>query len=1353
MSDGLFQLSSLWVWIIVVLALVALFAFIVLSAMVRNAANSAESDKGDKKKTPAQPDSAPPADAAAMQQGASMEPVSTCFARGMKFLRESVSGSNYRYQLPWYLVMGDPGAGKFSLTAGAGLNLWSEGRLPNKRRPLEWYFHDEGVLIGLSGRYFKSVDAQPQLDFGKFLSVLQNNRPRRPLDGVVLAIPASDLMGPNALDAGEIAARANHYYEMLSHAQRVLGFSFPVYVVVTKCDAVEGFREFSGELPRRSQDEIFGWSNTYHIDAAFSPEWVGEAFDSVSRDLQRLQSEIFVERSELQHPDEVFLFPENFARLREPLSIYLDRLFRETAYREAFRMRGIYFCGDIEPEIAGAPQLPALGSGEEENEWPPRIAPAETALAITGRRRVPIFVKDLFQCKIFPECGLARPVTRTLLAKSRTVRIIQLSAACLALILSIGTAFGYHKLATNRDLLLPPLRDMYNKRIDENRLLQELYAADRVDFRSIFIPASLTSDLNEQVPPVMTVACDNWILGLVRGKLMQRKLEALPRTGEDAQEQAAETTTADLLGPTQLVSYTNTAEYQELGDLVTRLRAFQDNVETYERIRQSGRGDQLQRIRELLAYVGLNQIQPSGHLAQALRNSNGKPIEVTDSERKLVADTMEELITGMFEAWANDNLLVRHAQTAQAAISRLNSGAPDTLVARLRSARDQISQLSADTVNSDFRWAANRNLDLPPNVQRYLVNPIALPTDDNIGIVGRQIGQHYLDTVRQRVFDVRTPMTDQLLSSEPFGLSAGLRRLQLVLENTINLRFMTDMGSYRNIEVRMRDDQRLIWKLEPLQEALRMHDAYREYDRVGLNGAPDALRAPLRRLALEQLRRYDEDLVAGAQEFHARNASLSNVGLEDETLPELNSFRDAAEPLLQIADRFKDDASSLHNAILRIMVVQAYNLLVSLDKRLDGMRPYTANERNWAGKGSMALALFSAKSPAALQEYVMEQREKIRMLVQQSDKLVPFLIKELPIRGSEQTRLFTRWQRLIDDYQQYDTKRPNGSIAQLEDYITAEMDKIPDTGCMGRSAIPDGGQDYFLQIRNGLHTAASSRCRDISAASVCQTYARIANVFNQRLLGKYPFIPLNATRNLPEAEPADIEAFYQELDHSGKMARAPLQNDERFGEAGQQALRFLDRMQALREIMIPSGAEVQKEPPLTLDISPQFRANRGQETAGNQIVDWTMQVGNQIFQLRQPERPGRWRAGNAIRLALRFANDSAYVPVMDGQPNLKVVDRNAFFEFTNRWSLLTFLTRQDAVALTPAQAGGQPAYMLRFRLKTKADPRWTTSQEYPSTSTATVYLQLRIYPAGGKNAIHIPEIPQTAPVLQSPCEP
>jgi type VI secretion system protein ImpL len=1358
MTNSLLQIGSLWVWILLGLVLIIGLVLLVISAVVKRSAEPKPAAAGGA----APPGEPAPPEPAAEPAGAAgaVESPGASFARAMRFLRSSVAGRDYRYQIPWYLVIGDPESGKSTLMTAAGVNLAPEESRRGVRKSLSWRFLDRGILIGVSGRYFKGGSWREEYDWSRLLRRLQNHRPRRPLDGLVLAVAATDLIGPSALDETQLSARAARFSEMLAQAQRTLGFTFPVYVVVTKCDQIEGYQTFCRELPARSSDDIFGWSSPYHLEASFTADWVDEAFDGMAEDLQRLQSEIFVERSDLKAPDEVFLFPEEFARLRTPLRIYLERLCRETAYREGFRFRGVYFSGDIAEVAPPERQAPPREEDADEEEWLPRIAPARAPQNTAAPRMAVAYVRNLFEQKIFPESGLARPLSRVFLAKSRTVMAIQAVAAMLALILGLGMWLSYRRLAGDRDKLLPVLR-MMTKAPDGRSLLLALAPASSVSLRSVFLPASFFSTADEDVTRVMTYACNRWILSSFHDGLMQRKqvllypkpVKPAPAPVKRAAKESDQEEEQDTAPP--VLNIEATAEYQELERFVNDLKSFRENVGIYENLRQRGQMEDLDRMRKLLGYLGLSDVQPAGHLAQAFQWSSGPPVEISLEDRNAASETMRRLLGKLFQTWFDNNPLLSDVDQLRQGIADLEQGRTGTY-ADLKNLLDELNQVDNDFSSPTFHWASSPSLDLTGPLARVIENPIDAG-NRAVADYARQIGDGYLTKLRKDLFQERTTMTDELLARDPIALSPGSRQLLLALQNAMSLRFMTNgVREPRIIRTTLNENTRLMWRLEPLQEALRLDDIYTQFVNDGLRGAPRQLSLVLRRVAADQLQRNEQDLISQAQEFPARSAARNGANAEDETLAEVNSFRDASEPLLQLANRLQAlGATDIRKSVMSVMVLQSYNLLSALDRRLRNDDPYAAKPGNWRGKGSLAQAAYEVRNAAALGDYLTAQRNRIKFLEQQAEPLVPFLNTWLPVRDNAQSRLIAKWQQIIGDFQQYDAKRPGASLTALEDFILTGMDKIvPESACGGGENAAGGidqTPDYFVGIRNGLLSDVTERCREVSAESVCQSYAGIAALFNKTLAGHFPFAALTPGKAQTEATPEAVLEFYQLLERNGKTARSTLSEDSRFGEAARQALHFLDQMDQLRPLVVPASPDAAKEPPFTLDFIPRFRVNQSNESGGNQIIDWTMQVGGQIFRQREPEHPGRWRAGNPVRLSMRWANDSTFVPASDGQPNLRIRDRNAYFEWTTRWALIAFLRQMETPPSEIEKSGDIQPYTLKFHVKTARDVKWEAGDSVPASGSATVFMHLSVFSPGAKNAILVPAFPTSAPSLGPSC--
>lgn len=262
----------------------------------------------------------------------------------------SLSGRQYLYQLPWYVFIGAPGSGKTTALINSGLNFplaekfgTAAIRGVGGTRNCDWWFTDEAVLLDTAGRY-TTQESDREADkaaWNGFLDLLHKNRPRRPINGVILTVSAADLMqeSPQARETHAQAVRAR-----LTELQERFHIRLPIYVLVTKCDLLAGFSEFFAELGKEDRAQVWGVSFPYSEDPRHTPlAGFGAEFDAllqrlVDRTLPRMQAE----RDVLARGPE-FAFPQQFGSLKPLLGGFLEQVFGASKYTEAPLIRGVYF--------------------------------------------------------------------------------------------------------------------------------------------------------------------------------------------------------------------------------------------------------------------------------------------------------------------------------------------------------------------------------------------------------------------------------------------------------------------------------------------------------------------------------------------------------------------------------------------------------------------------------------------------------------------------------------------------------------------------------------------------------------------------------------------------------------------------------------------------------------------------------------------------------------------------------------------------------------------------------------------------------------------------------------------------
>lgn len=315
-------------------------------------------------------------------------------------------GSQYLYQLPWYMFIGAPGSGKTTALVHSGLRFpvadSSESAAVSGvggTRHCDWWFSEDAVLLDTAGRY-TTQDSNTTADQSAwlgFLALLKKHRRRQPINGVIVTISVSDLLQTGATSR-EVLAQAIRARIQELHAQ--LGIGFPIYVVVTKCDLLAGFIEFFESLGREERMQV--WGMTFPLaptDAlaqtlsAFSHEFAALERQLQVRVLARMQQERDLQRRAL-----LYRFPQQFASVGHVLGEFLNEVFAPTRYEEKNLLRGVYFCSGTQEGFPIDRVMASLAGafGLDRNVRPRNAA--------SGRS---YFLTSLLREVVFKEAGLA----------------------------------------------------------------------------------------------------------------------------------------------------------------------------------------------------------------------------------------------------------------------------------------------------------------------------------------------------------------------------------------------------------------------------------------------------------------------------------------------------------------------------------------------------------------------------------------------------------------------------------------------------------------------------------------------------------------------------------------------------------------------------------------------------------------------------------------------------------------------------------------------------------------------------------------------------------------------------------
>ncbi len=432
----------------------------------------------------------------------------------MAKLRRSKSGRNHLYQLPWYMIIGPPGAGKTTAIVNSGLQFpLADGEDAASiagvggTRNCDWWFTDDAVLVDTAGRY-TTQESDAEADNAAwlgFLKLLKKHRKRQPINGAIVAISLSDL---SLQDAESQKGHATAVRRRLHELREQLGVHFPVYILFTKADLVAGFAEFFDGLGKQERNQVWGFTLPFtkkgtkaRVLEAFDTEF-GLLVDQLNGQLlEKVQTEVDPARRSM-----IATFPAQVASVRQVAQDFLEALFQDNKYEHRQMLRGVYFTSGtqegtpIDRLMMGMARTfgigrQAIGSGRG-----------------TGRS---FFLHDLFTDVIFREAGLVSADDKV----ERRYRWTKRAAFAAVILAAIGMGWVWGQSYLGNTALLANTNTSIATFREEAALIAPSPVGD-TDFLSIVPALNTLRDMpnNPASPTYVSGTPDGLGWGLYQGK-------------------------------------------------------------------------------------------------------------------------------------------------------------------------------------------------------------------------------------------------------------------------------------------------------------------------------------------------------------------------------------------------------------------------------------------------------------------------------------------------------------------------------------------------------------------------------------------------------------------------------------------------------------------------------------------------------------------------------------------------------------------------------------------------------------------------------------------------------------------
>lgn len=335
-------------------------------------------------------------------------------------------------QLPWFLVVGHPGAGKSSLIRHSGLNFPLAPDLatqePAPTANCDWLFANEAVFLDTSGHYITS--AALQSEWQGLLGLLRKKRPVKPINGIVLTLSLPEVLQH---DTPAFAAYARQLRARLHELKQRLGLEVPVYLVITKMDLLGGFDSYFSQAGLALGDEVWGASlDDEQLLRQQPASMLEQEFELLYRGLVQQGETLLAQQRGTQPETSLFAFPMEFHGLKRGVSRFVELLLEDDPYHARPWLRGFYFSSAHQQ--AGARQTV---TGRVQQRFELR-SPAQLPAAVPLDRS--LFIQPLLRRLVLPERDLGR-VDPTRTERGRSWGMV---GACLgAVLFGFGVTQAY----------------------------------------------------------------------------------------------------------------------------------------------------------------------------------------------------------------------------------------------------------------------------------------------------------------------------------------------------------------------------------------------------------------------------------------------------------------------------------------------------------------------------------------------------------------------------------------------------------------------------------------------------------------------------------------------------------------------------------------------------------------------------------------------------------------------------------------------------------------------------------------------------------------------------------------------
>ncbi|WDE02754.1 hypothetical protein SG34_015005 [Thalassomonas viridans] len=1284
--------------------------------------------------------------------------------RAVNAMKYLTTKRDWRYNMPWFLLIGEQGCGKSTLikavTTGRRAQL-----LPKEKKLKDpgsgWHFFDHAIVIDQDNKdpdsnseplelLEQAADVKaPEISvqernkrFSYLIELLHWYRPERPVDGILLTVSAKTLL--KCKEPATLLALGEDLFQQLWQVQKQTGFVLPVYLIVVQCDGIEGFDAFWQAQPAARRDEMIGWSNPYRLDSAFNKDWLKEAFHQVLENLQATQLQVAASGQDIANIDDFMLFRHNFCALFKPLKEVICSAFARSSFQEALPLRGIYFSGALENKVC--------------------------------------FVNDVLNRKVFGEKHLAFPLEQRYFSTQKTLRRFQLGSLAAAVLLTLlmtvdGFRFNLYTNVVQGKLrtLVNAQQDCSSEGLDSYRLLADL---TEISERPLLMSLPLSWFDIQARKEQQLVATELFKKTLFASLECRLKLKAQ---------------TLSLATDKQEIGHNYRKVIEDIKDFSHLLQQYQVNRERFLDLAEPasnphGLG---KKLKALLSYLYDRPVPEAVDTSASLITGGlvllNYNVDWDEKDQSLISQ---------------DKLLSHLDYLTRALRLELTEYTQEVPLVKLQQISEKIQVLPADKELPPSKMVENIDefqLWLKKTKKDWLsATAFTSPCGSVYQLMGRldqelvAVGfdKDRLDTMVERFSEKNCDreVRDKLaaLNVPPFGalfVKNDLGRLSFspAIEGLAEqVAAARSLNYVKNSYMPVADTAEPVvaWEESTLQELLNNLLSYQDFvTQFSQEQKPFFASALGRRLQLVTERLLSQAMVHPFEQAQSTYLIADPAAETESALDKsVTSFKAVSTLLLQINSLLKQLGDSGNAVRLRqashAFALQQLELLEKLVAENQLYMPVLTPR--WDNR-DFARILFSLDTDKQITSYLTNQRQRLSYLAfNYAEPLIGFLQNSSGLSDA----LAQRWFATLSDLGRYQRNEPGNQTLALENFVSDTLAGLTTSNCYEKSNFDNkaANNGWFVIRRLQLQHQVSVQCLDAGDKEIINRYLAIRDRFNQQIAGRFPFSSIDKA-GVREVSINQLQTFLGYYRKASKNLLADmntlngLQEDETIAEstaaAGSSGTKdktkesrsqtakssksrvagealpaswreFISQMNSISDFFNQSwnSKQNQWQVPLTIEFSALPQYAKGSD----QIIDWRMQSGQQLASFPNGQNKLLWQVGEPLSLDLRWATGSAFKPLIpllttEVNPRLNpplTVDQkqlNATFKSQGKWGLFEWLTRYASKGMNGLKASRQDETLLAFhvpvQLKTPPKPgKQEQKPAYLSRSNLLVWVEV-----------------------------